>query len=88
MSFFGANPSTCFNLKIRGFLSVWSYCADNPRPSPNLVHGFHARQARRGQELGLFNVIVDFNREALCIEVNLSLPPELVVIRALRQFNY
>jgi hypothetical protein len=29
----------------------------------------------------LFNVIVDFNREALCIEVNLSLPPVPVVIR-------
>lgn len=41
-------------------------------------------QLEDGRSFRLFNVIDDFNREALSIEIDFSLPPERV-IRAPRQ---
>ena len=36
-------------------------------------------QLQDGRSIRLFNIIDDFNREALCIEVDFSLPAERVV---------
>jgi putative transposase len=53
---------------------------------PNLVWSmdFMHDQLSDGRSFRLLNVIDDFNREALCIEVDFSLPSERV-IRALKQ---
>ncbi len=49
-----------------------------------LVYGLYARQLSDGRSDRLFNVIDDFNREALAIDIDLSLPAERVV-RSLNQ---
>lgn len=51
---------------------------------PGLVNGFHARPVKRRRSFRLFNVLDDFNREGLGIEVALSLPAARV-IRSLEQ---
>ena len=49
-----------------------------------VVDGFHGRPAQRWRSVRVFNVIDDFNREALAIDVDFSLPA-LRVIRSLDQ---
>ncbi|ASQ44804.1 Integrase core domain protein [Legionella clemsonensis] len=49
-----------------------------------LVDGFMHAWLENGRAYRLFNVIDDFNREGLAIEVDLSLPAERVV-RTLNQ---
>ncbi len=54
------------------------------RDQSGLVDGLHARRLIDGRSFRLFNVLDDFNREGLGIEVDLSLPSSRV-IRALDQ---
>jgi putative transposase len=56
--------------------------ADQLAPS----HGLHANhcRARDGRSIRTLNVLDDFNREGLCIDVDFSLPVERVV-RSLNQ---
>ena len=44
-----------------------------------LVHGLHANRLGDGRQFRLLNVLDDFNREGLAIEVDFSLPAERVI---------
>ena len=53
---------------------------------PSVVDGFQAQPVEYGRCIRLFNVIDDFNREALAIDVDFSLPFGRV-IRSLNQIT-